>query len=139
MYNTLLLRLAMSREIQLRVPLLLFASSRVTVGMDFNSQSHRISVEIPTEAHTESHRKSTGNPTETHTESHKFPHVGIPIALKSFSSHMGIWVFPWEFPQIPIPTATLSSRHVIICNIYTVEPVYNGHPRDWTKLAVIHR
>ena len=23
--------------------------------------------------------------------------------------------------------------------IYTVEPVYNGHPRDWTKLAVIHR
>ena len=22
---------------------------------------------------------------------------------------------------------------------YTVEPVYNGHPRDWTKLAVIHR
>ena len=21
----------------------------------------------------------------------------------------------------------------------TVEPVYNGHPRDWTKLAVIHR
>ena len=24
-------------------------------------------------------------------------------------------------------------------DIYTVEPVYNGHPRDWTKLAVIHR
>ena len=23
--------------------------------------------------------------------------------------------------------------------IYTVEPVYNGHPKDWTKLAVIHR
>ena len=22
---------------------------------------------------------------------------------------------------------------------YTVEPVYNGHPRDWTKLVVIHR
>ena len=22
---------------------------------------------------------------------------------------------------------------------YTVEPVYNGHPRDWTKLAVIYR
>ena len=21
----------------------------------------------------------------------------------------------------------------------TVEPVYNGHPRDWTKLAVIYR
>ena len=23
--------------------------------------------------------------------------------------------------------------------VYTVEPVYNGHRRDWTKLAVIHR
>ena len=29
---------------------------------------------------------------------------------------------------------------LFVCfNIYTVEPVYNDHPRDWTKLAVIHR
>ena len=28
---------------------------------------------------------------------------------------------------------------VDIVDIDTVEPVYNGHPRDWTKLAVIHR
>ena len=29
--------------------------------------------------------------------------------------------------------------HALTLYIYTVKPVYNGHPRDWTKLAVIHR
>ena len=33
-----------------------------------------------------------------------------------------------------------SIRYIYIyIYIYTVEPVYNGHRRDWTKLAVIHR
>ena len=34
---------------------------------------------------------------------------------------------------------TVSSINSLQIYIYTVEPVYNGHPRDWTKLAVIHR
>ena len=31
------------------------------------------------------------------------------------------------------------NQFVTYIYIYTVEPVYNGHPRDWTILAVIHR
>ena len=36
--------------------------------------------------------------------------------------------------------SSINSLYIYIyIYIYTVEPVYNGHPRDWTKLAVIHR
>jgi len=28
---------------------------------------------------------------------------------------------------------------VSVCVGYTVKPVYNSHPRDWSKLAVIDR
>ena len=39
----------------------------------------------------------------------------------------------------PSAPGSFFNQFVTEIYIYTVERVYNGHPRDWTKLAVIHR
>ena len=75
-------------------------------------RENRISIPIPTGFLWEFPQKSTGNPTETHTESHRKSHNSvIPIPIP----YGNMCVFSWEFPQIPIPMATLvTDRHLCI-------------------------
>ena len=47
-------------------------------------------------------------------------------------------ILPHANNQLSAP-GSFFNHFVTDIYIYTVEPVLNGHPRDWTKLAVIHR
>ena len=60
-----------------RIPL----TSRVAVGMEFQFP-------FP----------------QNHTDSHMWDFHSLKVILISYGN---MWVFPWEFPQIPIPKATL--------------------------------